>query len=342
MTMDFEEETLYFESELTAGNEAILDGFSSPSVEGGRATDLAIDGQFKKGTRDPNLIYNPWEIRFTGVMDSSTMEVTSGGQLATLLFSFGDPAFFMSQHPANPNPGARDPFLLKIPFEVWDVERNVQLNVSFTDNAQKIAEIDSGTFVPTWAPRGNCVVYVVASEYDEQIHNNSFTGQDTMATWTFQFTPEAVWQTGDIIKINIADPDTFPKPVVPGVEEFSFSLQGETRDLSNAKAKLDIINVYPNPYLAHNLLETQLHEEHVTFINLPEECTIRIFSIAGQLIRTIEHTDATSLTHDWNLRNENNLPVASGLYIAHIDIPDVGEKILKMAVVFRKQRLKNL
>ena len=342
MTMDFDEATLYFEPESIAGNEEIIDGFSSPSELGGRVTDLAIDGQFKKGTRDPNLIYNALELRFTGVMDSSTMEVTSGGQLATLLFSFGDPAKFMPQHPANPNPGSRDPFLVKIPFEVWDVERNVQLNASFTDGTQKIAEIDSGTFVPTWAPRGNCVVYVVASEYDEQIHNNGFTGQDTMATWTFQFTPETVWRTGDIVKINIADPDTFPKPVVAGVEEFSFSLQGETINMSNVKEKLDLINVYPNPYLAYNLLETGLHQEHVRFINLPEQCTIRIFSISGQLIRTIEHNDPTSLTHNWNLRNENNLPVASGFYIAHIDVPDIGEKIIKMAIIFRKQRLKNL
>jgi hypothetical protein len=342
MTMDFAEEVLYFDPSLVAGNEEILDGLTSPQRLGTRVTDLAADGQFKKGTRSANLIFNPLEIRFTGVMDSTTYQVTSGGQLATLLFSFGDPANFMPKHPANPVPNSRNPFLVKIPFEVWDLKRNIQLNVSFTDNAQKIADIAAGTFVPTWAPRGNCVVYVIASAYDEQIHNNATTGTDTMATWTFQFTPSTVWRTGDIIRLDIADPDTFPKPVVAGVEELTFSLQGETVNLSNAKDKLDIINVYPNPYLAYNLLETGLHQERVTFINLPQECTIRIFSIAGQLIRTIEHNDPVSVSHNWDLRNENNLPVASGFYIAHIDIPGVGQKILKMAIVFRQQRLKNL
>jgi len=89
-------------------------------------------------------------------------------------------------------------------------------------------------------------------------------------------------------------------------------------------------------------LEKDLHQEHVTFINLPEKCTIRIFSISGHLIKTIEHNDPNSTTHDWDLKNENNLPVASGFYIAYIDVPGVGQKILKIAVVFREQRLKNL
>jgi hypothetical protein len=111
---------------------------------------------------------------------------------------------------------------------------------------------------------------------------------------------------------------------------------------------LDIINVYPNPYLAYNLNERGLHQENVVFINLPEECTIRIFSTAGQLIRTLEHSEVVAAgvravgTMRWDLRNETNLPVASGFYFAHINVPGVGEKILKLAIVFRQQRLKNL
>jgi hypothetical protein len=105
---------------------------------------------------------------------------------------------------------------------------------------------------------------------------------------------------------------------------------------------LDIINVFPNPYLGYNVMERNLHEEHVSFVNMPEDYTIRIFSLAGQLIRTLEPLDTQTTTRSWDLRNENNLPVASGFYFAYIDVPGVGEKILKLAVVFRQQRLKNL
>ncbi len=339
---DFTEELVTdFEAEITSegSDQSLIDELTNP-FESGKPTALAVDGQFKKGTRDESIIYNDLEIRFTGMMDSSTMKVTSGGQLATLMFSFGDPAFFMAQHPENPSPGSRDPFLVRIPFEVWDIDRNIQLNLSFTDNAQKISD---SLFVPTWAPRGECVCYVIANEYDEQIHNCSFTGQDTMATWTFTFKSGTIWQTSDILKLVVAAPEDLPQPVVAGVDKFAFTIKGETDgDMNDAKKRLDIINVFPNPYFAYNLEETQLHQEHMTFVNLPAECTIRIFTVSGQLVRTIEHDEATATTHEWDLRNENNLPVASGLYLAHIDVPDVGEKIVKLAVVFRKQRLKNL
>jgi len=332
-----------YEPKVIAGSEDVLADFTSPYRQNKSKTDLAIDGTFKKGTRSPEYILNDLEIRFTGVMDSSTMTVTSGGSMSTLAFGFGDPARFMPQHPANPNPGSRDPFTVRVPFEIWDAVRNIQINSAFVDMAQKIAEIDSGTFVPTWSPRGKCIVYAVASPYDEQVHNIGFTGQDTMATWAFIFNPNTVWHTGDVVKLVIPDPDTFPKPVVGGEDEWTFSIQGETKGVvEDAKKRLNIINVYPNPYFAHNILEKQLHQEHVTFINLPEKCTIRIFTISGQLVRVIEHNDPNSITHDWDLRNENNLPVASGFYIAYIDVPNIGKRILKMAIVFREQRLKNL
>jgi hypothetical protein len=42
----------------------------------------------------------------------------------------------------------------------------------------------------------------------------------------------------------------------------------------------------------------------------------------------------------WDLANEDGLPVASGLYIAYIDMPDLGTtKILKMAIVQEQQVL---
>ena len=38
---------------------------------------------------------------------------------------------------------------------------------------------------------------------------------------------------------------------------------------------------------------------------------------------------------DWDLKNQNNISVASGLYIFHIDAPGVGEKIVKWFGVMR-------
>jgi len=333
----------------------MLTALTSPSRLGIASTDFAKDGQFRKGTKNEDFAYNTLEIRFTGDFDADSRTVTSGGSMATFLFWFGDPANF-GNHPANPTSGSRTPFLVRVPFEVWDVARNKQLNVSFTDNRQKLSDVD---FIPTWAPRGECRVYVVASEYDQQVHDIAYTGQDTMATWTFIFGTDAVWKKGDIVELS------FPQPLpVTGKEQtvtvkgqqitlqpdiFKFSIKGQQHGVvEDAKERLNIIGVYPNPYLGFNLNERGLHQENVVFINLPEKCTIRIFSTSGQLLRTLEHSEVVATgeravgTMRWDLRNENNLPVASGFYFAHVDAPGVGEKIIKLAIVFRQQRLKNL
>ncbi|GBE28288.1 hypothetical protein BMS3Bbin03_02227 [bacterium BMS3Bbin03] len=341
LTVNFNKKKLNtWEPELIKGDSSLINRLTSPYRLGIRKNDLAYDGQFKRGTKDSSLFMDDLQIRFTGVWDSTSRTVSSGGSMATLLFGFADPAFFIANHPANPNPGSRNPFLVRVPFEIWDIKTNTQLNAAFTDFSQKLSD---SLFVPTWAPRGNCRVYVVASPYDEQVHNIGYTGQDTMATWTFIFKDSTIWKTGDIVQLNIPNPDTFPKPVVAGKDEFTFRLQGKTTGvLSNEKKRLDIINVFPNPYLGYNITENDLHQDHVTFINLPIKCTIRIFTISGQLIKTIKFDNPNSTTYNWYLQNEDNLPVASGFYIAYIDVPNVGQKILKMVIVLRQQRLKNL
>lgn len=318
----------------------LLDYLTGPYQQGRSATNKAINGPFKKGTTDPNYMGNTIEIRFTGIVNDSG-EVVSGGSISTLLYGFGDPANFMLYHPKNPKRGvSRDPFTVRVPFEVWDATRGVQVNSAFCDNAQKIADTlfvgtDSG-FVATWSPRGKCTVFAFWTEYNDSVHNCGYTGQDRNATWMFMFDEGTPWETGDVVRLR------FPPQVVPGEDEWTFSIRGVERNVAaDAKKRLDIINVYPNPYLAHNIEERTLHQEHVKFINLPERCTIRIFNLAGDLIQTIEHNSPVPV-HEWDLRNENFLPVASGLYIAHIEVPGVGSKVLKLAVVFGQQRLRNL
>ncbi|HOH08724.1 MAG TPA: hypothetical protein PLF89_14450, partial [bacterium] len=78
--------------------------------------------------------------------------------------------------------------------------------------------------------------------------------------------------------------------------------------------------------------------QFVSFINLPtDECTIRVFTLSGQLIRTIVHDNGTSMDK-WELKNDDSVPIGSGVFIVHIDVPNVGQKILKLAVVNREAR----
>jgi FAD synthase len=74
---------------------------------------------------------------------------------------------------------------------------------------------------------------------------------------------------------------------------------------------------------------------------LPDNAIIRIFDLSGVLVKTINHTSNNGQFDTWNLANDNNYPVASGVYIVYIDMPDLGTtKILKLAIIQEQQMLK--
>ena len=102
---------------------------------------------------------------------------------------------------------------------------------------------------------------------------------------------------------------------------------------------LELVNVYPNPYNGFNIEQLNVIQRFVTFTHLPEAgAKIRIFTLAGELIKTIDHENGTQFSQ-WDLRNEDNLPVASGMYIAHIDMGTIGIKVLKLGIFTPEERL---
>ena len=103
---------------------------------------------------------------------------------------------------------------------------------------------------------------------------------------------------------------------------------------------LDNINVVPNPYYAYSNYEANKVDNRIKIINLPEECTISIYSINGVLIRQFQKADPLTYL-DWDLKNYINIPISSGVYIIHVDVPGAGEKILKWFGVMRPVDLDN-
>ncbi len=141
----------------------------------------------------------------------------------------------------------------------------------------------------------------------------------------------AMPEVGTIIRWITNKPNTI-------ADKFTFSttsLDGVTQTYNPAT-----INVWPNPYFAYNPEERNPLQRIVTFTHLPETgsvATIRIFNLAGQLVKKIAHSDGTQY-EVWDLTNSFNIPVASGMYIAHIETGS-GDQILKIAVVQPEERL---
>ena len=70
----------------------------------------------------------------------------------------------------------------------------------------------------------------------------------------------------------------------------------------------------------------------MAFTKLPEKCTIKIYTITGEHIRTLEHNDSFFSTEFWDLRTSNNQEIAPGLYIYTVEAGEF-KRISKFAVV---------
>jgi hypothetical protein len=96
----------------------------------------------------------------------------------------------------------------------------------------------------------------------------------------------------------------------------------------------------PNPYYAFSGYETSRLDNRVKFINLPQVCTISIFTVNGTLVRKFRKDNPLTYL-DWDLKNTNSIPISGGVYICHIEVPGVGEKVIKWFGVLRPLDLQN-
>jgi hypothetical protein len=80
------------------------------------------------------------------------------------------------------------------------------------------------------------------------------------------------------------------------------------------------VGVYPNPYRGYSLWDGSGPRDRVLrFYNLPENCVIYVFNLAGDLVKTIEHDDPHSGEEAWNLITDRDQAIASGLYVYAVE-----------------------
>ncbi|MBD3288054.1 hypothetical protein GF337_04560 [candidate division KSB1 bacterium] len=141
-------------------------------------------------------------------------------------------------------------------------------------------------------------------------------------------------QSGDILRIYTKKP--FDRQDV-----FKFKMVGNEVQKKVAQNDLDDIYTVPNPYIAVSTLERKLYtdaygrgDRRIDFVNLPSECTIKIFTVAGRLVREINHSSSVDQGREkWDLRTKDGLEVSAGYYFYHIDAPGIGEKTGKLAII---------
>ncbi len=252
---------------------------------------------------------------------------------------------------------------LSVPFTVWTndyIDHGRQLNIGLLENNDSLKNasgqlIYKGAIDGKWDPKpsangGGDILMIFRSTYSDSanakytlnnFHDALSSGSiDIMYLVWLSRDSTATFKNGDTLTLT-------PNYAFGPSHQYAFAAPKTiigSDSIAKATNAISQVNVFPNPYFAYNSLETNQFVHFVTFTHLPRQCTIKIFSLNGVLLRTIQHVDATGGNpyERWDLTNTSGLPVASGMYIAYIDGGTVGTKILKLAVIQPQQRVNKL
>lgn len=141
-------------------------------------------------------------------------------------------------------------------------------------------------------------------------------------------------EVGTIIKF------TTNKPNDPN-DVYSFRTKPlGTDDGTVIERTMENIIVWPNPYYNYTVRESNQFDRELHFSKLPAGVvtTVRIFNVAGDLLRTLTHNGGAEHDLVWDLKTEAGLPVASGMYVWLAE-SELGQKFGKMAVFTEVEQL---
>ena len=118
---------------------------------------------------------------------------------------------------------------------------------------------------------------------------------------------------------------------------FSYTKSAGEPTVNPEKSVLKQINVVPNPYVVANAWERDISlqqrepERLIRFRNLPNSCTIHIFTIAGEKVKTLSKNDNSGIL-GWDLRTDSGREVAAGVYIYKVET-SFGSHVSRFAII---------
>ncbi|MEZ4937729.1 MAG: T9SS C-terminal target domain-containing protein [Crocinitomicaceae bacterium] len=123
-----------------------------------------------------------------------------------------------------------------------------------------------------------------------------------------------------------------------GLPTYEFTTRGIeviNEDLESLHDNMSNINIVPNPYYGYSEYEQGALQYVAKITNLPQECEVIIVNIRGKFVHKFKKDNPLTYL-DWDLTNSIGVPVASGVYLIYIKVPDGGEKVLKFFVAQRQ------
>ncbi len=140
-------------------------------------------------------------------------------------------------------------------------------------------------------------------------------------------------ENGDVFTLEVSKPFS-------ALDQVTFTTTASAFDPARAKSSLGNIYVVPDPYVVSASWERPLFnatgrgERRIDFVNLPPQCTITIYNVAGKLVQTLYHDSPMGDgTESWDLVSKDGLSVSFGVYIYHVSAPGIGEKTGKFTLI---------
>ncbi|MBI4547873.1 MAG: hypothetical protein HY707_07835 [Ignavibacteriae bacterium] len=153
---------------------------------------------------------------------------------------------------------------------------------------------------------------------------------------------QAMPESGTIFRIITT------KPNLPA-DTFMFTTTSKpafSSSLASSRLNKNHIKVVPNPYYGFSAYDQNQFNRRVKITGLPDVCTIRIFNVAGDLVRAIQHNGTSNNDRSssgseftsieiWNLTSDNGIFISSGVYFLHIDAPGIGQskELIPFAII---------
>lgn len=218
------------------------------------------------------------------------------------------------------------------PFEVWNIGINTPEDTTDDVRVQFAIIDDDESGGWTYGDR----IYVVEQPYVEPNPDPQvYVWPDDWRIGRIKFNDYSEATTapaeGTIVRFTTAKINT-------PVDTFTFVSSPAT--FTSSEADLESIKAVPNPFYLFDSYDPSPGSKRIAFHHLPETCTIRIYNLGGDLIASVDKDDPSTSIAYWDVLTNQNLPVASGIYVYVVDAPGFGTKVGKMAVFTEAEVLK--
>ena len=105
-----------------------------------------------------------------------------------------------------------------------------------------------------------------------------------------------------------------------------------------------MINVVPNPYYGFSNYDSNNFNNTIKITNLPATCVVSIYSLDGKFIKRFNRAERYTTPSgtnrglqsaqyapdvEWDMKNSQNIPVAGGVYLIHVEAEGLGERVIK-------------